>query len=623
MKGVDIGLVEKVSKMIGGETTDGRFFREPWEFIFQAGVKNPIIKVFIDSHPDIIQQIELALGQPKAASVHPCATLILPETESIFTSVPIRQGEINGEKLLVSEWEGELIEKAGYLKEDILGISQLDKFRMIINLVRENYKEEIDIYSIPLDQPEVYKMFGEGNSGDVFHLGSKSLTKYGVEVQPDKIEDLIAMLAVYRPGPIESNAHNDFVSLRHGDKKPVFYPGTEEITKSTYSLIIYQEQIMQICQKVGGFSLVEADDVRKAMGKLNQKLLDSYKERWFSGALGNGYSEQVVSELWDKMVAFGGYAFNLSHSAVYAITGYICQYLKWRYPLPYWITSLEFATDDNTLRYLSEIARTGKIKVTPPDINKSDLKFKADFQTDKIIWSISKVKQCGPIAVQKIFEAREQNGQFFSLEEFLERVDKSKVNKSVVENLILAGAFDDLEKIKSPSQRRVLIEEYRKRMGVKVDIVKDWFTLNSSKTYFYEDWFWSLLQKQVSGLAFFDYYSIVQNSSSWNIRKYMDVSDISNLTDVDSKRRKIITGGFIHEIEERESKRGSWMKVLVEQNYEFVYLYLWSELYDRFADIIRGNEGNILIFNGRIVFDDFKKENIIQAEEDFQVEILK
>lgn len=887
LRNIEIGTVELISKLIGISTEDGKFFREPWEYIFQSCLKNIIIKQFVELNPDIIQDIELILGQPKAASVHACATLILPENESIFTSVPIRQGEVNGEKLLVSEWEGEFIEKAGYLKEDILGINQLDKFRMIINLVRENYKENIDLYSIPLDQSEVYKMFGEGQSGDVFHLGSKSLTKYGVEVQPDKIEDLIAMLAVYRPGPIEGNAHNEFVLLRHGDKKPNYYLGTEEITKETYSLIIYQEQIMQICQKIGSFSLIEADDIRKAMGKLDQNLLDSYKERWFSGALENGYSEQVVSELWDKMVAFGGYAFNKcfagsekikrvstnqynlslsieemylikndidyakktnhlelhsryirdgyglclsldkdsrlvknkivdirdegfrevwevttvsgrttrvtsnhkfptsngekklseidinkdllfikgeyedtqtkyhltdsrvnnfpkpgvkgfqfkdfsatrelerftlkkkssacdlcntfskrmevhhkdgnstnndtsnfmwlcpschkkehykmgrvrrsekgyptyfekiekvesvgvehvydvevsggvshtlvlesnivasnSHSAAYAITGYICQYLKWKYPLPYWITALEFASDDNVLRYLSEIIKSNSIEIAPPDINKSDVKFKADFETNKILWSISKVKQCGPVAVQNIFEEREKNGQFFSLEEFLERIEKSKVNKSVVENLILAGAFDSLEGVKQSSERRVLIKEYREKMGIKVDPSKDWFMLNSSESYFYENWFWDLLQKQISGLAFFDYYSLLQNKINWNLRKYVEVSEINNLIDVEQKRKKIVTVGFIQEIEERESKKGSWMKVLIEQNYEFVWLYIWSELYDKFAKQIRNSEGNILIFNGRVVFDEFKKENIVQAEEDFQIEIL-
>lgn len=622
LRGIEPGTVELVSKLIGGETADGKLFREPWEYIFQAACKNPIIREFINNYPDIISQIELILGQPKASSVHACATLILPENESIFTSIPIRQGEVNGQKLLVSEWEGELIEKAGYLKEDILGINQLDKFKMILNLVKQHYGEEIDIWDVPLDQPEVFGMFQRGENGDVFHLGSPSLTRFSLSVKPTHIEDLIAMLAVYRPGPIESNTHNEFVVLRHGERSPVFYPGTEEITKDTYSLIIYQEQIMQICQKIGGFSLVEADDIRKAMGKLNQKLLDSYKERWYSGALSNNYPRELVEELWEKMVAFGGYAFNRSHSAAYALTGYTCQYLKWKYPLPFWITALEFAEDKKIMSYLSEIGHSGNIGIDPPDINKSQLKFSADFEKNRILWSISRVRQCGEVSIKYIFEEREKNGPFFSLEEFLSRVDRSKVNKSVVENLILAGAFDELESIKFPSERRALIEEYRSQMKVKIEKDKDWFSLGIQSKYFYEDWYWTLLQKRVSGLAFFDYYSLVLSLPKWNIRRYSEVSQINILESANQIRKRVVTAGVVVEVEDKNSKKGKWMKVLVEQNYDFVCLYVWSDAYDKYSQQLLNSKGQILVFNGRVVWDDNREENIIQAEEDFQIELF-
>lgn len=610
-KSLDIPFVQKISNTI----TDSNL---EWSELFKLSLKDPLLKKFIEDNPHIVNLMELCYSQPRSASVHACAILILPSDESIFTSVPIRKTE-NG--LMVSEWEGEFIEKSGYLKEDLLGLLQLDKFRMIINLVKDNYNEDVDIYSIPLNEPEVYKMFQKGFCGDVFQFGSKGLAPYLFQVKPENIEDLIAINALYRPGPIEGNAHNEFVELRHGEKEPVYYPGTKEITKLTYSLIIYQEQIMQICQKIGGFSLVEADDIRKAMGKKNQKALNAYKDRWFEGALGNGCPENVVQELWDKMVAFGTYAFNKSHSAAYAITGYVCQYLKWKYPLPYWITALEFANDDNLLRFISEIYKGGKIQISSPDINKSDIKFKADFQSNRILWSISKVKQCGPIAVQTIFEERSKNGEFFSLEEFLQRVEKSKVNKAVVENLILAGAFDSLENIQNPFERSKLILKYRDIASVKTG-KEDWFTLIQNEQFFTEDWYWIMLQKKVSGLAFISYYDLVMNRHNWNIRNYSSVNEILNLMNPEAKRKKIVTVGFIQEIEEKESKKGPWMKILIEQNYELVWLYLWSDLYEKFAYQIKGNEGNIMIFNGRIVFDINKKENIIQAEDNFQIEIL-
>lgn len=611
-KGLDVSFVQKISNAI----TDSNL---EWNELFKLSLSDPLLKKFTHDNSDVINLIELCYSQPRSASVHACATLVLPNNESVYTSVPIRKTDSN---LLVSEWEGEFIEKAGYLKEDLLGLLQLDKFRMIIDLVKQNYNKDIDIYSIPLDEPGVFKMFQTAQIGDVFQFGSKGLTPYLAQVQPENIEDLISVNALYRPGPIEGNAHNEFVDLRHGDKIPIFYPGTEEITKETYSLIIYQEQIMQICQKIGGFSLIEADDIRKAMGKKNQKAIDDYKDKWFSGAINNGCSEEVATELWNKMQVFGGYAFNRSHSAAYAITGYTCQYLKYKYPLPFWITALEYADDKNILRYLSEIHKSGVIEVASPNINKSDIRFKADFATNKIMWSISRVKQCGPVAVQNIFEERDKNGQFFSLEEFLDRVEKSKVNKSVVENLIIAGAFDELEGIKFPVERKTLIEEYRKQNNVKVDAKKDWFTLNSENQCFYEDWYWSVLQKQVSGLAFFDYYNLITKNPKWNTRNYMSVEEINNFKDPESKRKRVVVVGFIQEIEEKDSKKGSWMKVLIEQNYEFIYLYLWSELYNKFANIIRDKKDNLIIFNGRIVLDSFKKENIIQAEDDFEIEIL-
>ena len=611
-KGLETSFVQKISNAIEDSNAD-------WDEIFKLSLSDPLLKKFVHEYADIINLIQLCYSQPRSASVHACATLVLPNNESIFTSVPIRKTDSG---LLVSEWEGEFIEKAGYLKEDLLGLLQLDKFRMIVELVKQNYNEEVDIYSIPLDEPEVYNMFKQASVGDVFQFGSKGLAPYLVQVRPENIEDLIAINALYRPGPIEGNAHNEFIELRHGEKQPVYYPQTEEITKDTYSLIIYQEQIMKICQQIGGFSLVEADDIRKAMGKKNQAAMADFKDRWMKGSMKRGYSEEVAQELWDKMVAFGGYAFNRSHSAAYAITGYTCQYLKWKYPLPFWITALEHANDANILRYLSEINKSSSIEIAPPDINKSSEKFIADFTNNKIIWSISRVKQCGPVAVQGIFEARNKNGQFFSLEEFLERVEKAKVNKAVVENLIIAGAFDEIEGIKFPSERRALIEEYRAKNNVKVDVVKDWFVLNQSSKAFYEDWFWSMLQKQVSGLAFFDYQSLVQQNGQWNIRTFCEFNDIHSLLNADIKRKRIVTAGFIQEIEEKESKKGSWMKILIEQNYEFVYLYLWSDLYEKFAEEIRNKEGCIMIFNGRIVFDTFKKENIVQAEDDFKIEIL-
>lgn len=631
------GTVEYLSGVLteSDENSDGRGFKKPWAFFFKAASKMPELKEYVEEYPGVIEAMELCHTQPRSKSVHACATLLLPEGYSIFTTLPIRKGEVKGQKMLVSEWEGVYLEKAGFLKEDLLGISQLDKFKNIIRLVRENYGEDIDIYNIPLDCPEVFKLFSEGKNGDVFQLGSSGLTSYSVTMKPDHINDIVAMIAVYRPGPIENNFHNDYVLLKHGEKEPKFYPGTEEITKDTYSLIIYQEQVMQICQRMGNFTLVEADDIRKAMGKLNLKLIESYEEKWYKGARENGYDEKTIKELWETMVKFSGYSFNKSHSVCYAITGYTCQYLKWKYPLPYWITALQFATKERIDGFISEIGSSGNIKILPPDINKSRLDFFADFNTQSIIWSITKVKQCGEASVKAIFEERDANGEFFSLEEFMERVEKRKANKSVMENLILSGAFDSLEGIKFPAQRRNIIKKYRELAKVKIEKNKvDWFEEIQKSSHLYDDWWWLLQQKRVSSLAFFDYREIIRTLSDrcWDDSKYMDVKDIK-LQDVSNEpsygygnrsRYNVITGGVIVSAEVRKAKKkGNWMRVQIEQNYEYVWLYIWSEQYQKVEDLkIEEKVGQILITTGRVTWDEYRKQNILQADDNFMVQIL-
>lgn len=624
LENVPVSTVEYLSKIMF-ETRDNknaRASKASWEYIFRLASRNATLLQFVQEHAEMIEKTWLCHAHPRAASVHPCATLILPENESIFTSIPIRQGEVNGTKMIVSEWEGPALEKAGYLKEDILGISQLDKFRMIVNLVKENYGEDVVIYDLPLKEPEVFEMFTKGQNGDVFHLGSKGLTAYCTQVKPTSVPELCAMLALYRPGPMEGNFHNEYVQLKNGQRQVEYMPGLEEITQETFGLLAYQEQIMQITVTLASFTLVEADNIRKGMGKVDRKFFAEQGEKFMEGALKNGFDKTYLEELWHKMCSFGGYAFNKSHALCYAITGYYCQYLKWKYPLPYWITALEFATDDTLLRYIAEINKAGKIKILGPDINRSKLKFFADFKTQEIIWSISKVKQCGEVAVSYIFDERDKNGEFFSFEEFLSRVDKSKVNKSVVENLILAGAFDILENIEYPSQRKLLIYKYREVMNTKVDKEKDWFIQANIENKLDLDWWWLLQQKRVSGLAFFNYPSIVQDFN-FEMDRYVEIDDFQNTTLSKSDSRIIVTGGVVSEIEIKSSKKGDYCRIRLEQNYSFIWVTIWSDYYPHFEKLLSTSEGKIMIVKARGYCDSYKSENALQSDENMEIQILE
>ena len=234
-----------------------------FEDLMVAACSNSRVKEFINTYPNMIHELSIILGAPKARSVHACAMMVFPDEHDMFRWCPIRQQD--GQ--MVSEWEGMEMDSAGFLKEDILGVKQLDKFQDILRLIKENTGEEIDLYSVPLDDEKVFEFFQKGWNGDVFHFGSKGLTGYCKEVLPTCMEDLIAAISLYRPGAMENNFHKEYVLRKNGERPVEFYVGTEEILKETYGVFCYQEQIMKLCQVLGGLSLVEADDVRKAMVK--------------------------------------------------------------------------------------------------------------------------------------------------------------------------------------------------------------------------------------------------------------------------------------------------------------------------------------------------------------------
>lgn len=628
IKGVPIQQAEYLSAIIDDtkDNSNMRASRAPWEYIFKLATRSKVLFDFIQNHPSMIEEMRLCYAQPRSASVHACATLILPNDENLYTSIPVRKGILKGKEMIVTEWEGSEIEVAGYLKEDILGIQQLDKFRMIINLVEDNYGKRVDIYSLPLDEREVYKMFGQGLNGDVFHLGSKGLTSYCVQLQPQNIDDLIAALALYRPGPMDNNFHHEYILRKSGKKRFDYQPGLEDITKKTYGLLVYQEQVMQACVNIASFSLSEADDVRKGMAKSKKKFLEEQGTKFIERGVKNGYEEPYLEDLWHQMCMFGRYGFNKSHAACYAITGYTCEYLKWKYPLPYWITALQFAGSgsEDMLRFISEINRAGKIKLAPPDINKSQTEFYADFHDQRIFWSISKVKQCGDVATKFIFDERGANGEFYSLDEFLSRVDRSKVNKSVIENLILAGAFDEIEGIRTPVDRARLIERYRDIGEVKIQKnAHDWYRIAVNNGHAAEDWWWLLQQKRVCGLAFFDFREILWDKVDIGMEKYISAEDFINQDLSSSRTGKVLVTGIINDIERKSGNKGEYVRIRLEENYSFVWVTIWSEYYEKLKDVLTDDaRGKIAAVYARGFFDSYRNENALQSDTGFQIKFL-
>ena len=299
--------------------------------MFKSSQQRDKVREFVYQNPELVNLIPLCLGQAKTASIHACATLIVPKKDkegnpmTIYDWLPVRKTD-DGQ--LISEWEGGYTEAAGFLKEDILGIRQLDKFRAILDIIKESIGEEVLLESIPLNTPEVYEYFQEGLSEDVFHFGTHGSMGLSKELKPEDIDELIAMIALHRPGAMNSGSHTKYVRCKYGRSMPEYDFGLQNVTKSTYGLYIYQEQVMQAVRELGDFSLVDADGVRRAMGKKIKSKMDGYKKQFISGASEKGCPEHEAENIWNKLEVFSGYGFNKSHAAAYAITGYICNWLK-------------------------------------------------------------------------------------------------------------------------------------------------------------------------------------------------------------------------------------------------------------------------------------------------------
>ena len=300
------------------------------------------------------------------------------------------------------------------------------------------------------------------------------------------------------------------------------------------------------------------------------------------------------------------------------MTAYICLWLKVHYPIEYWSATFSFAKDEKIPYYVNEIQQSGEIKIHPVDINKSDVNIVSDYRTSSMYWAFNAVKQCGERAQEYISEEKKKNGPFFSLEEFIDRcvIKGSPVNKSVIENLIFAGAFDELENIQEPKDRLALIEMYRENKRVKVLEDKDLLTNIMKVRKERNNWWWLLQQKRTSGFAFFDYYDLVNEYHMPKLDDETEFQDVSQIKfwDTNSKKtRRAVIGGYVIEIIERKSKKGIFATIVLESNYEFINVTIFPELFEEYGEFLRGSKKNILLVNGVIVWDKFRGEYILQA----------
>lgn len=567
-----------------------------WHELFTDASSKPQLKSWIKENGNLVELIPLCYNSPKAASIHACAMVIAPalsEEDDIFKRIPVKKvGDI-----IVTEWEGGPLEDVGYLKQDVLGIQQLDKFRNILNLIKQEEGIDIDIYSLPLDDPKVYEMFCNGFNKDVFHFGSDTLTTYLRAVKPVNIGDLIAAISLVRPGTMGIGAHTKYIQIREGDKVPEYDFGLEEVTKETFGIYIYQEQVMQAVQVLGGFTLAEADDVRRALGKMEIKYLAPYKEQFLAKAREKGCPPEEAQSIWDKLAEFAKYGFNKSHAAAYSITGYICNWLKAHYPMQFWVTALQYAESKKITGYVNEINKTGSIQIAPPDINKSSVGFIADYRKEIIYWSIDSIKFVGEASVEEVLKIREEVGEFIDLEQFIEKIPTKYANKRVITNMIIAGCFDLTYNLQSPSQRIHVLEELYRIKDIKEKEQVDWLILPQVNY----DWWWSLKQHEISGLGNMTYKKVIRHTKK--LYAYEDTfKDGPDFYLPDTVDNFVVVGGIITKAEEKKSKRGMMGNITIDCNSEPINIRVWADDWNKVDEDGMTMREEILKANGRILF---------------------
>ena len=610
--GASIPTLRRLTKMIEDVKTEEDFLK--------LACKRSEINQFLNKYPEMMNIVFLLLGQQKAASIHACAMMIFPKEKSMYEWCPVRK---SGD-LIVSEWEGGEMDEAGFLKEDILGIEQLDKFTDILNLIEKNTGRKINLYSdIEYDDPEVYRYFANGWLSDIFQFSAKGLSSYTQKMKPKNMDDVIAALSLFRPGPMENGFHMDYIALKNGEKESEYPIGTEEILKDTYSVWIYQEQIIKAVQTLAGFTEEEADIARAAIGKkkmdkikkLRPKFVDGYVKRFGE----KGVTKESAEALWEQMEKFGAYSFNRSHSASYAINAYNSLWLKVHYPLEFWSVALSRASEDDFPQYVNEMQQTEGIEIKPVNINKSDINIVADKKDNSIYWAINATKQVGEKAQNQIMEERSKNGEYFSLAEFIDRhtFKGSAVNKSVIENLIYSGAFDMMDETREFSNifsaREFMLGKYREKNKIKIDKEKDEYFLAFEKKKIAKDWWWLLQQKNKSGFAFFDYEGLVREYLKPKVRNgvFYNVEDLQNYDG--STYEMVMVGGYVLEVEEREGKKGRFANLLLESNYKFLRVVIFPDDYEGNADFFLSSKKSILLLSGKANFDKFKEEYVLQV----------
>lgn len=390
-----------------------------------------------DLRAEVLRQAQVIEGSVRNTGTHACGIIITPEDLTHFVPVAVAKDS----DMLVTQFDNSVVESAGLLKMDFLGLTTLTIIKTTLKNIKKSKGIDIDIESIPLDDEKTYQLYQRGETNGTFQFESAGMQKYLRQLKPDKFEDLIAMNALYRPGPMEYIP--EFIARKRGQQAIAFdLPEMEEYLAETYGITVYQEQVMLLSQKLAGFSKGDADVLRKAMGKKQKSVLDKMKNRFIEGCKQNGHPENICEKIWLDWEAFAQYAFNKSHSTCYSLVAYQTAYLKANYPAEYMAAVLTHSQSNlDKVTFFIEECRNMGIKVLGPHVNESGTHFAVN-QQGEIRFGLGAIKGAGEAAVEAIIQERETRGPFEDIFDFAKRVNQRAVNKKTFECLALSGAFD-------------------------------------------------------------------------------------------------------------------------------------------------------------------------------------
>jgi DNA polymerase-3 subunit alpha len=598
-----LGEVEKVAKLIPPPVR-GRNIS-----ISKALEQVPDLKNAFETNQDVRKLVDLALrleGCARHSSVHAAGVVISPKP--LHELVPVA---VSSKSELTSQYSMNDLEKVGMLKMDFLALTTLTIISDCLIRLKHKTGNKIDWAQIPLDDEQTMKLFGDGRTEAVFQFESGGMQEICRRLKPKELEDLAALNALYRPGPLDGGMVDDFISRHRGEKRVQYIvPEMREILQNTYGILVYQEQIMQIAQKLGGYSLGEADMMRRAMGKKKREEMALHSQKFVEGAVYRGIKKEKAEEIFNLMAQFADYGFNRSHSVAYAYLAYQTAYLKAHYPAYFYASVLSNESQDTAkiYKYSNEMRGAG-VKLLPPDINESDADF-TPLEND-VRFGLNAIKGIGTASVQAIIEAR-KTGRFNSLSDFAVRVDAGAVNRRGLESLITAGAFDSLKgegislnlwRAKLYAAAESVLSFSQRKWQDKIRGQNDLFGLSDERSDFQENlpeaeaWTAKDLSKlEKASVGFY-----ISNHPLDMFRKVLEDLKIKNLADYEELKvgERIHLAGIVTGLQVKYSKKGNRFCIFrLEDQSSGVKCLVWSEAYNKFRDSLKDEE--LLIIEGKV-----------------------